>query len=116
MNLPHLSSTYSPREVRQRLKQADARHPRTLAVHDAAARTGIWSSLLPEKLAFELGRPATRLPSIVLWYRQGVPLHEIGRRLSPLGGAWDADRALDVAAMLIAKALNRPDLTSLRYL
>jgi hypothetical protein len=53
---------------------------------------------------------------IVLWYRQGVPLHEIGRRLSPLGGAWDADHALDVATMLIARALNRPELSDIQYL
>ena len=28
-------------------------------------------------------------------------------RLSPLGGAWDANRALDAASALIAQALNR---------
>jgi hypothetical protein len=43
----------------------------------------------------------------VYWYRQGVPPGEIGQRLSPFGGAWDADRALHVAAALIATSLNR---------
>ena len=65
---------------------------------------------MSEKVAFELGRAAPRLPTIVHWYRQGVPSQEIGRRLSPMGGAWDADRALEVAALLIATVLNQPEL------
>jgi hypothetical protein len=110
---PHSSATYTPEEVRLRLlQQGDASHSRTAAVHDVAARTGVWFGLLPDTVAFELGRAATRLPTIVYWYRQGVPSHEIGRRLSPLGGAWDADRALEVAAALIATALNRPELSN----
>jgi hypothetical protein len=113
---PHPTRTFTPQEVRLRLQQANAAHPRTQAVHAAAARTGVWSSLLPDRAAFDLGRAANRLPTIVHWYCQGVPLHEIGRRLSPLGGAWDADHALDVAAMLIARALNRPELTDIQYL
>jgi hypothetical protein len=48
----------------------------------------------------------------VLWYRWGVPPHEIGRRLSRFGGAWDAERAIEVAAALIARALNQPQLNS----
>jgi hypothetical protein len=44
----------------------------------------------------------------VFWYCQGVPSHEMGRRLSPFGDAWDAERALDVAAALIAATLNQP--------
>jgi hypothetical protein len=47
-----------------------------------------------------------------LWYRQGVPPHEIGRRLSRFGGAWDAEQAIEVAAALIARALNQPELNS----
>jgi hypothetical protein len=115
-HLPLLKRTFTPEEVRLRLQQADAAHPRTQAVHAAASRTGVWSSLLPDKAACDLGRAANRLPTIVHWYRQGVPLHEIGRRVSPLGGAWDADHALDVAAMLIARALNRPELADIHYL
>jgi hypothetical protein len=114
--LTHPGRTFTPHEVRLRLQQANAGHPRTQAVHAVAARTGVWSSLLPDRAAFDLGRAANRLPTIVLWYRQGVPLHEIGRRLSPLGGAWDADHALDVATMLIARALNRPELSDIQYL
>ena len=109
--LPRLLSrrvTFTPAEVRQRLQQDDAADPRTAAVHTAAARTALWSALLPDKVAYELGRTATRLPTVVFWYSQGASAHEIGRRLSAFGGAWDADRALDVATALIAHILNQP--------
>jgi hypothetical protein len=115
-HLAHADRRFTPQEVRLRLQQADAAHPRTQAVHAVAARTGVWSSLLPDRAAFDLGRAANRLPTIVHWYCQGVPLHEIGRRLSPLGGAWDADHALEVATVLIARALNRPELSDIEYL
>jgi hypothetical protein len=117
--LPHSppSANFTPEEVRLRLLEPDeAGHTRTAVVHAAAARTGIWFSLLPDKAAAELGRAASRLPTIVYWYRQGVSPNEIGRRLSPMGGAWDADRALEVAAVLIATALNRPELSGLPLL
>jgi hypothetical protein len=104
--LPRLARTYTPEEVRLRLQLDDSGHPRTTAVHAAAAHCSIWSTLLPEKVAFDLGRSAARLPTVVYWYRQGIPPHEIGRRLSPFGGAWDANRAFDVAAELIARVLN----------
>jgi hypothetical protein len=98
---------YTPEEVRDRLR-ADASNgdPRTAAVHAVAARTGIWSNLLPDKEAIELGRASARLASVVYWHAQGVSPHEIGRRLSPFGGTWDADRALWVATALIAHVLN----------
>jgi hypothetical protein len=83
-----------------------------VAVHSAAAQTGIWASLLSDRVALDLGSAANRLPTIVLWYRQGVPSHEIGRRLSRFSGAWDAERAFEVAASLIARALNQPELTT----
>jgi hypothetical protein len=105
---PRSARPFTPEEVRLRLQLDSAADPRTAAVHAAAAQCGIWSSLLPEKVAFDLGRSASRLPTIVYWYRQGIPPHEIGRRLSRFGGAWDADRAMDVAAELIARALNGP--------
>src|SRR3954470_665616 len=100
---------YTSREVRQRLQIDRPDDPRTAAVHMAASQIGVWSSLLSQRAALELGRAANRLPTIVYWYRQGLTPGEIGRRLSPLGGAWDADRALDTAAMPIAQALNRGD-------
>jgi hypothetical protein len=106
--LPAQRVTFTPTEVRQRLQQDEAADARTAAVHAAAARTALWSALLPEKVAYDLGRTATRLPTVVFWYCQGMSAHEIGRRLSSFGGAWDADRALDVATALIAHILNQP--------
>jgi hypothetical protein len=104
---PRSAQPYSPEEVRLRLQTDELAHPRTAAVHAAAARTALWSGLVSDKLAADLGPAANRLPTIVLWYRQGVSPHEIGRRLSPFGGAWDADHALAVAAALIAYILNQ---------
>ena len=102
-------NTFTPEEVRQRLRQdpEHARDARTMAVLAAAAQTSVWSSLLPADQAFTLGRTGTRLPTVVYWYTQGVSPHEIGRRLSAFGSAWDAERALQVASRLIAQALNR---------
>jgi len=106
--LPRPARTFTPEEVRLRLQLDNTGHPRTAAVHAAAARSGIWASRLPEKVAFDLGRSATRLPTVVYWYRQRLPAHEIGRRLSHFGSAWDADRAIAVASQLIASTLNAP--------
>ena len=104
---PRTTQTYSPEEVRRRLQKDTLGDPRTAAVHAAAARTALWSGLVSDKVAADLGPAANRLPTIVLWYCQGVSPHEIGRRLSPFGGAWDADHALAVAAALIAYILNQ---------
>lgn len=113
LTLPRLLASrksFTVEEVRQRL-QVDTEHDeRTQAVHAAAARTGVWSGQLSDRLAFELGRAANRLPTVVYWYRQGMSLRDIGRRLSPFGGVWDANRALDAAALLIANSLNRGEI------
>jgi len=105
--LPRTAQPYSPEEVRLRLQAHELADPRTAAVHAAAARTALWSCLVSDRVASDLGPAARRLPTIVHWYRQGVSPHEIGRRLSPFGGAWDADHALAVAAALIAYILNQ---------
>ena len=105
--------TFTPREVRERLRDANPTDPRTILVQEAASRTSFWAGRPSDKLAFELGRAANRLPTVVYWYRQGVSSCEIGRRLSPLGDEWQAERALDVATMLIARSLNRSDGTDL---
>jgi hypothetical protein len=99
-------SNFTAEEVRQRLRVDRPEDERTAAVHAVAAQTGLWSGRVPDRLAFDLGRAASRLPTVVYWYRQGVPLHEIGRRPSPFGGASEATRALDAAAWLIARTLN----------
>jgi|SRR5579859_4608177 len=116
LSLPWLLAahrSYSAQEVLHRL-QVDRPDgdPRTLAVHTAAALTAVWSAELPERVAFDLGRAATRLPTVVYWYRQGLSANEIGRRLSPLGTSWDAARALEAAASLIAQALNRGEVAT----
>jgi hypothetical protein len=97
---------YSATEVRQRLQVDRDGDARTQAVHAAAEMTSIWSSLLPERTMYDLGRTAGRLPTVVHWYRQGLSEREIGRRLSPFGTEWDAERALEAATELIARALN----------
>ena len=100
--------TFSPEEVCLRLRRSDSDCKRTAAVHEAAAQTAIWSGLLSDKTACELGAAGHRLPSVVLWHSQGLSLEAIGRRLSPLGGPWDAERALITASTLIAHILNEP--------
>jgi hypothetical protein len=116
LSLPWLLAprkNYTALEVRQRLQVDHDGDARTRAVHAAAAMTGVWSSLLPDRAVYELGRAANRLPSVVFWYSQGLSEHEIGRRLSPFGTAWDADRALNAATALIAQTLNRGELDQL---
>jgi len=49
---------------------------------------------------------AERLPTILHLYRRGWEPGQIGRRLTPLGGAWAIERTLDLAANLIAERLN----------
>ncbi len=100
--------SFTAEEVRQRLRLVDKACARTAAVHAAAARTAIWSSLLPDNIARDLGPAGHRLPTVVFWHSQGISLDDIGRRLSPFGGAWDADRAIAAASALIAYVLNQP--------
>ena len=100
---------YTAEEVRHRLQVDWQGDERTAAVHAAAARTSLWSSRLPDRVAFNLGRSANRLPTVVYWHRQGIKPEEIGRRLSPFGTEWDADRALQAATSLIAEVLNHSD-------
>jgi hypothetical protein len=112
LSLPRLLAlrkSYTAQEVRQRLQVDTDGDARTTAVQAAAAMTAIWSSRLPDGVALDLGRAADRLPTVIFWHRQGLSLAEIGRRISPFGGAWDANRALDAATGLIAEALNRGD-------
>jgi hypothetical protein len=104
----HRDTSFTQEEVRRRLRAGDTACVRTAAVHAAAARTAVWSALLPDNIARDLGAAARKLPSVVFWHSQGISLEDIGRRISPLGGAWDADRALDTASALIAYVLNEP--------
>jgi hypothetical protein len=98
---------YTPEEVRDRLRCTRHADPRTLAVHAAAADVGAWTALLASQAALDLGRAAERLPSLVFWFVQGRGLEEMGRMVSPLGSAWDANQAIEVASGLIARLLNQ---------
>jgi hypothetical protein len=104
-----LTEPYSAREVRARLREDAAPiDSRTAAVHAAAARTGAWTRLLPKDASREsrLGLAASRLPTVVFWYRQGISAEEIGRRLTPFGEGCYGERAIDSACALIADLLN----------
>jgi hypothetical protein len=106
LETPEKLQPYTAEEVRSRLRLSDLLEPRTAAVHAAASRTAVWSALLPERVARDLGAAGNRLATVVFWFAQGITLDEIGRRISPFGGAWDAERAVEVASALIAYVLN----------
>ena len=114
--LPRLLLTHDPEleanrytycEVRCLLRQDPTGDARTAAVHATASDVGSWTALLGENTAHELGRGAERLPSAVFWFVQGRSMNDIGQRLRPLGGPWDAEYAIDVACTLIAEVLNK---------
>jgi hypothetical protein len=94
-------------EVRRALRSDSASDPRSAAIHAAAAQTGAWCALLSERAARELGPAARRLPSVIYWYQHGLSPEAIGRRLTPLGAAWDGERAVDAACRLIARVANK---------
>jgi len=98
---------YTTLEVRRRLRQSPAACLRTAAVHAAASDVGAWTSLLDRRTAYELGRAADRLPTVVFWFCRGRRLDEIGRGLTPFGSTWDGDHAVEVASALIARLLNQ---------
>ena len=50
---------------------------------------------------------AERLPTIFHLYRRGWAPEQIGRRMTPLGGAWAINQTLRLAASLICERLNR---------
>lgn len=104
---PADASTFCAAEVQALLPEDPSASPRVRAVHEAAAQISAWTGLLTTSDEFELGRSATRLPSVVYWYQQGLSNHEIGRRLGPLSSSWDGERAVALASRLIATHLNR---------
>ena len=75
------------------------------AVLEVAACPAAWTSRLGRQQAWELGRLADRLPTIVALYSAGTPLDEIGRREHCLTTS-TVERALDVACACIAELLN----------
>lgn len=97
---------YTAREVRALLGPAAVVDDRGQAVLATAAVPSSWAEYLPDDEAWRLGRAAARLPTIVFWYRSGLSLEAIGRRLGVFAGPWLAERALEAAAGCIAERLN----------
>ena len=81
---------------------------RAEAVRACAARPASWMERLDAAEIRELGRLVPRLPTIVFWYRVGVPVDEIGSRVGHFQRAWEAERALRVISSCIARQLNDP--------
>ena len=75
------------------------------AVIQIAARPSAWTGRLGRQRAWELGRLADRLPTIVGLYSRGVPLEEVAHRERCLT-AYTVERALDAACACIAEQLN----------
>ena len=82
----------------------DERRDAVLAV---AARPSAWTGKLGRQQAWELGRLADRLPTLVALYSRGTPLEELARREGCLTAS-TVERALDVACACIAEHLNNP--------
>ena len=96
---------YSPDEILLILrgKERGDRAQRALEVIAAPAS---WLPADPRRAFGNLAWHAERLPTIFHFYRRGWSPEQIGRRLSPLGGAWAVDSTMRVAADLIARRLN----------
>lgn len=77
------------------------------AVLEMAAQPARWMPLDPERAFRDVPRYADRVPTILYQIRGGVDPEEIGRRISPLGGAWPVRRTVEIASELIARELNR---------
>ena len=75
------------------------------AVLEVAARPSAWTDRLGRQQAWELGRLADRLPTIVALYSRGTPIEEIGRREGCLT-TFTVERALDLACTCIAEHLS----------
>lgn len=79
---------------------------RAQAALEVIAEPAGWLPPDPRRSFGNLAWYAERLPMILHLYRKGWAPEQIGRKLSPLGGAWAVEKTLDVAAALIAERLN----------
>ena len=86
---------------------SDSLEARRDAVLEVAARASAWTGRLSRQQAWELGRLADRLPTLVALYSRGTPLEELARREGCLTAS-TVERALDVACACIAEHLNNP--------
>jgi hypothetical protein len=99
---------FSAAEVRQVLTTTTdhAGDPvRRGAVLAVAALTGDWTTRVDRRLAWELGRLAERLPTVVYLFTSGASPDEVRARLGTLSSA-TAERAFDAACACIAAQLN----------
>jgi hypothetical protein len=81
--------------------------PRAEVMLDMAAQPARWMPVNSSRAFRDVGRYADRVPTILSQIRNGGDPEEIGRRLSPLGGAWPVRRTVEIASDLIARELNR---------
>ena len=97
---------YSPDEILAILRGED-QGERAEAALDVIATPASWLPSDPNRVFGSLAWHAERLPTIFYLYRRGWAPGQIGRRLSPLGGAWAIEQTLERAAGLIAERMNR---------
>lgn len=96
---------YSPDEVLAILR-GERTDERAEAALEVITSPAAW---LPADLRRSFGSLAwyaERLPTIMHLYRRGWTPGQIGKRLTPLGGAWAIEQTLAIAAGLIAERLN----------
>ena len=98
--------SFTPAEVQSAL-MGSLDGPRADAILEVAAAPARWLPSDTRRAFNELARYGDRLPTILHLYRAGEDAESIGRRLSPLGGAWAVERTVEIASELIAKQLNR---------
>jgi hypothetical protein len=80
---------------------------RAQAALELISRPAAWLPADPRQDFGNLAWYAERLPLIFHLYRRGWAPEQIGRKLTPLGGAWAVEVTLKQAAELIARRLNR---------
>lgn len=81
--------------------------PRAERALEMAAQTARWMPADSRRTFRDVGRFADRVPTILYQVRNGADPEEIGRWLTPLGGAWPVRRTVEIASDLIARELNR---------
>ena len=79
---------------------------RAQAALEVIAEPASWLPPDPRRAFGSLAWYAERLPMILHLYRRGWAPEQIGRKLTPLGGAWAVEQTLETAAGLIAERLN----------
>lgn len=102
---------YSPEEVLAILRgeRTGERAEEALAVITTPAT---WLPADLRRAFGSLAWYAERLPTIIHLYRRGWTPGQIGKRLTPLGGAWAIEQTLAIAANLIAERLNSRQLAA----